>query len=131
MRSRSDYHVLQWARDRRNAERERDGDFGPDDYIHRGGEGGDDEIGETMLLVLLCVSVSVLLYIRQRLVDRMRRDNEEERQEVSRRLQPQQQQQQHAQPVVQPQPPPQPAAGDFRGFPAVGEPDQPELFIPQ
>lgn len=43
----------------------------------RGGlreEGEVDEFGETMLLVLLCLVISILLYIRTRIVERMRRD---------------------------------------------------------
>lgn len=71
---------IQWARERREAERERDSDFGPEDYFEgamRGGlreEGEVDEFGETMLLVLLCLVISILLYIRTRIVERMRRD---------------------------------------------------------
>lgn len=69
---------LQWARERRDAER--DNDFGPEDYFDgamRGGNREDveiDEFGETMLLVLLCVVISILLYIRTRIVERMRRE---------------------------------------------------------
>lgn len=36
-----------------------------------------DEFQETMLLVLLCLAVSILLYLRTRLVDRMRRDQQQ------------------------------------------------------
>ena len=75
--------ILQWARERRNAEQERDSDFGPDDYFegalrggHRGEYEGHDEFGETMLLVALCLAVSVLLYVRTRLVERVRRETE-------------------------------------------------------
>ncbi|KAF8141254.1 hypothetical protein EV363DRAFT_1425394 [Boletus edulis] len=48
---------VQWARERRNADNERDGDFGPEDYFDaalRGGHRGEevaDEFVETMLLV--------------------------------------------------------------------------------
>lgn len=35
-----------------------------------------DEFGETMILVALCLMVSVLLYVRTRLVDRLRREDE-------------------------------------------------------
>jgi SEL1 protein len=73
---------LQWARDQRNGEQERDSDFGPEDYFesamrggHRG-EQGVDQFSETMILVALCVMVSVLLYVRTRLVDRIRREQE-------------------------------------------------------
>ncbi|KAG2015685.1 MMS2 [Coprinopsis cinerea AmutBmut pab1-1] len=75
---------IQWARERRDAERERDSDFGPEDYFEgalRGGrveDGGVDEFAETMLLVLLCLVISVLLYIRTRIVERMRRDQQQE-----------------------------------------------------
>ncbi|TEB38352.1 HCP-like protein [Coprinellus micaceus] len=67
-----------WARDRREQERERDSDFGPEDYFEaalRGGREDDaDEFTETMVLVLLCLVISVLLYIRTRIVERMRRE---------------------------------------------------------
>lgn len=71
-------NCLQWARDRRDAER--DADFGPEDYFEgamRGGNREDvqiDDFGETILLVLLCLVISILLYIRTRIVERMRRD---------------------------------------------------------
>ncbi|KAK0460933.1 uncharacterized protein EV420DRAFT_1619466 [Desarmillaria tabescens] len=65
-----------WARDRRNAE-ERDSEFGPDDYFEGGlREGAEDNFSETMLLILLCLTVSVLIYVRTRMVDRMRRDQQ-------------------------------------------------------
>ncbi|KAG5642119.1 hypothetical protein DXG03_003590 [Asterophora parasitica] len=71
---------IQWARDRRNAEQERDSDFGPEDYFEgalrgnreRGDE--DNDLQETLLLVFLCLLISVLLYIRTRITNRMRRD---------------------------------------------------------
>ncbi|THH20211.1 hypothetical protein EUX98_g8629 [Antrodiella citrinella] len=89
---------VQWAKDRKAADNDRDGDFGPEDYFDaatRGGrrEEGVNEFGETMLLVALCVVVSTLLFIRGRWVERLRRDEQE-------------QQDQNA-----PQPPPQPAGG--------------------
>ena len=70
---------LQWARERRDQERERDSDFGPEDYFEGALQGGIreedvDEFGETMLLVLLCLTISILLYIRTRIVERMRRE---------------------------------------------------------
>ncbi|KAL4079286.1 hypothetical protein J3A83DRAFT_4208580 [Scleroderma citrinum] len=74
---------VQWARDRRNAENERDGDFGPEDYFDaalRGGHRGEenvDEFVEMVLLVGLCLVVAVLIYIRTRLVERARREQEE------------------------------------------------------
>lgn len=37
-----------------------------------------DEFGETILLVLLCVVISILLYIRTRMVERMRREQREQ-----------------------------------------------------
>lgn len=74
---------LQWARDRRNEERERDSDFGPEDYfegamrnVHR--DDGETEFTETMMLVALCLVISILLYIRTRIVERMRRDQGEQ-----------------------------------------------------
>ncbi|KAF9565588.1 HCP-like protein [Agrocybe pediades] len=74
---------IQWARDRRDAEREREGEFGPEDYFDgtRGGNRDDmeiDEFGETIVLVLLCLVISILLYIRTRIVERMRRDQREQ-----------------------------------------------------
>jgi len=81
-----DLHFLQWARDRRNAEHERDSDFGPEDYFEgamRGGQRGEeniDEFWETILLVLLCLAVSILLYVRTRMVDRMRRRDQQPQQ---------------------------------------------------
>ncbi|TCD60621.1 ERAD-associated protein [Steccherinum ochraceum] len=93
---------VQWARDRRAAENERDGDFGPEDYFDgatRGGHRGDedvDEFLETMLLVLLCIMVSTLLFIRGRWVERLRRADD---------------QQQGDQQAQNGQPPAQPAGG--------------------
>lgn len=75
---------MQWARERREAEREREGDFGPEDYFDgtlRGGNREDveiDEFGETIVLVLLCLVISILLYIRTRIVERMRREQREQ-----------------------------------------------------
>ncbi|KAF9451494.1 hypothetical protein P691DRAFT_807605 [Macrolepiota fuliginosa MF-IS2] len=80
---------VQWARDRRNAEQEHDSYFGPEDYFEgalRNGrveEGGDgvDDFFETMMLVALCLLVSVLLYIRTRIVERMRREQQQQQQQ--------------------------------------------------
>ena len=50
----------------------------------RGGYRGEEEVDqfiETMVLVLLCVSVSVLLYIRSRWVDRLRREEQQRQQQ--------------------------------------------------
>lgn len=74
--------MTQWAREQRRAEQDRESDFGPDDYFEgalRGGHHEDnyDEFGETMLLVGLCLAVSVLLYVRTRLIERMRREGRE------------------------------------------------------
>ena len=69
---------MQWARERRDAER--DNDFGPEDYFDgamRGGNREDvqiDDFTETMLLISLCIVISILLYIRTRIVERMRRE---------------------------------------------------------
>ena len=77
-----DEDPIQWARDRQHAEREREGDFGPEDYFDGALRGGNheveeiDEFWETMILVALCLMVSVLLYVRTRLVDRLRRGDE-------------------------------------------------------
>lgn len=47
----------------------------------RGGNHDDmeiDELGETMVLVILCLVISVLLYIRTRIVERMRREQRDQ-----------------------------------------------------
>jgi len=78
---------VQWARERRNADSDRDNDYGPEDYFDaslRGGRRGeeeDDEFAETMLLVLLCIAVSVLLYVRGRWAERLRREQAQEQQQ--------------------------------------------------
>jgi hypothetical protein len=79
----------QWARDRRNAELDRDSDLGPEDMFdaalrggHRGGNDGGDEFVETMILVVLCLIVSLLLYIRGRWVERLRREEQQQRQQM-------------------------------------------------
>ncbi|KAG0699377.1 hypothetical protein DFH29DRAFT_833834 [Suillus ampliporus] len=78
---------VQWARERRNAENERDADFGPEDYFDGAIRGGHrreedvDEFAETMLLVALCAVVAVLIYVRTRIVDRARRQNQEQQQD--------------------------------------------------
>ncbi|KAG6837064.1 hypothetical protein H0H93_015332 [Arthromyces matolae] len=85
-----DEDPIQWARERRNAEQERDSDFGPEDYFEgalRGGireENHFNDLRETFLLVFLCLLISVLLYVRTRIVDRMRRDQNENQQEEQR-----------------------------------------------
>ncbi|KAH7926991.1 HCP-like protein [Leucogyrophana mollusca] len=72
---------VQWARDRRNAENERDSDLGPEDYFDaalRGGHRGEEDVdnfGETLLLVVICLLVAVLMYIRTRLVRREERQD--------------------------------------------------------
>ncbi|TFY81441.1 hypothetical protein EWM64_g2573 [Hericium alpestre] len=87
-----------WARERRNAENERDSDFGPEDYFEgalRGGHRGEeeaDEFTETMVLVGLCLVVTFLLYIRGRMVERMRRDQGRQQQPNGGAEQQQQQQ---------------------------------------
>ena len=72
---------MQWARNRRDAERERDSDFGPEDYFEAALQGvredDIDEFSETLLLVSLCLVIAALLYIRTRIVERMRRDQRE------------------------------------------------------
>lgn len=99
---RADLIPQQWARERRQAEadRERDRDeIGPDDYFegalraarrhgHTHGDPrpgaddgveGDDEFTETMILVLLCMAVSVLIWLRGRWVEQRRREEEQRR----------------------------------------------------
>ncbi|KNZ74880.1 Sel-1 like protein [Termitomyces sp. J132] len=85
-----DEDPIQWARERRNAEQDRDSDFGPEDYFEgalRGTreEGHFDDLRETFLLVFLCLLISVLLYVRTRIVDRMRRDQNEGQRDEQRR----------------------------------------------
>ncbi|KAF6760305.1 hypothetical protein DFP72DRAFT_102262 [Ephemerocybe angulata] len=70
---------ISWARARRDAERERDSDFGPEDYFDAALQGNRedvelDEFGETMVLVGLCLIISILIYIRTRIIERMRRE---------------------------------------------------------
>ncbi|KAH9956533.1 hypothetical protein BC827DRAFT_1261800 [Russula dissimulans] len=83
-----DEDPVQWARDRRNAELDRDSDFGPEDMFDaalRGGHRGDeeaDEFVETMVLVVLCLIVSLLLYIRGRWVERLRREERQQRRQL-------------------------------------------------
>lgn len=75
--------VSQWARDRRNAEQERDSDLGPEDYFEgalRGGNREGDTLGditETLVLIMLCLAISVLLYVRTRIIDRLRREQDQ------------------------------------------------------
>ncbi|PCH35634.1 HCP-like protein [Wolfiporia cocos MD-104 SS10] len=99
---------VQWARERRQAENDRDGDIGPEDYFdaatRRGNREDDeeDEFAETMLLVVLCILLSVLLYARGRWMERIRREEQQQ----------QGQQPPPPPPPAQPHPaPPQPAEG--------------------
>lgn len=79
---------VQWARERRQADADRESaDFGPEDYFDGAMRGQRyredeevDEFTETMLLVVLCLMVSILLYVRGRWVDRIRREEERRRQ---------------------------------------------------
>ena len=67
-----------------------------------------DEFAETMLLVVLCLMVSILLYVRGRWVERLRREEEQRRQA-------------NGQPPQQPQP---------QGvFPPPGDPAQEDWAI--
>ena len=82
----------QWARDRRNAELDRDSDLGPEDMFdaalrggHRGNDDGDEFV-ETMVLVVLCLIVSLLLYIRGRWVERLRREEQQQRRQFEQRV---------------------------------------------
>ncbi|KAG6823403.1 hypothetical protein H0H92_010323 [Tricholoma furcatifolium] len=81
---------IQWARDCRNVEQDRDSDFGPEDYFEgalRGGireEEHFDNLRETFLLIFLCLLISVLLYVRTRIVDRIRQDQNEGQQDEQR-----------------------------------------------
>lgn len=87
------YLPSQWARERRQAEADRDGDLGPEDYFESGTRRRDDDeddFAETMLLVVVCVMVSLLIYVRGRWMERIRREAQQQEQ------QQQQQQQQGA-----------------------------------
>ncbi|EPT02547.1 hypothetical protein FOMPIDRAFT_1143800 [Fomitopsis schrenkii] len=76
---------VQWARERRQAEADREGDFGPEDYfdtVTRRRDDDEDDFAETMLLVVVCVLVSVLIYVRGRWMERIRREaQQQERQQ--------------------------------------------------
>ncbi|KAI0251144.1 hypothetical protein BJV78DRAFT_1282662 [Lactifluus subvellereus] len=87
-----DEDPIQWARDRRNAELDQDSDLGPEDMFegalrggHRGNDDGDEFV-ETMVLVVLCLIVSLLLYIRGRWVERLRREEQQQRRQFEQRL---------------------------------------------
>lgn len=58
---------------------------------HRGEEDGDEFV-ETMMLVVLCLVVSLLLYIRGRWVERLRREEQQQRRQLDEREEQQQQQ---------------------------------------
>ncbi|KAJ7106038.1 hypothetical protein C8R43DRAFT_1165340 [Mycena crocata] len=75
---REDDDPIQWARERKNAEQDRDTEFGPDDYMGGRGDGEAESFSDTVLLLLLCLAVSVLIYVRTRIVDRMRRDQQQQ-----------------------------------------------------
>ncbi|KAH9833995.1 HCP-like protein [Rhodofomes roseus] len=76
---------VQWARQRKQAEADREGDFGPEDYFdaatRRGRDDDEDDFTETMLLVVVCIMVSVLIYVRGRWMDRIRRDAQQQEQQ--------------------------------------------------
>ncbi|KAI0062446.1 HCP-like protein [Artomyces pyxidatus] len=111
---------VEWARERRNAENERDSDLGPEDFFEaalRGGHRGEedaDEFIETMMLVVLCLVVSLLLYIRGRWVERLRREDQQQRM------------QQAQQPVPAAPAAPQPDGGLF---PPPGDPARNEWAV--
>jgi SEL1 protein len=52
---------------------------------HRGNDDGDEFV-ETMVLVVLCLIVSLLLYIRGRWVERLRREEEQQRRQFEQRV---------------------------------------------
>ena len=55
------------------------------DAALRGGHRGEDEqdeFFETMILVVLCLIVSLLLYIRGRWVERLRREEQQQRRQL-------------------------------------------------
>jgi SEL1 protein len=58
------------------------------DATLRGGHRGEDEqdeFAETMILVVLCLIVSLLLYIRGRWVERLRREEQQQRRQLEQR----------------------------------------------
>ncbi len=58
------------------------------DAALRGGHRGEeeqDEFVETMILVVLCLIVSLLLYIRGRWVERLRREEQQQRRQLEHR----------------------------------------------
>ncbi|KAI0359680.1 HCP-like protein [Trametes cingulata] len=122
--ARDEEDPVQWARERRQAEAaDRDADFGPEDYFDAAMRGNRyreeddvDEFAETMLLVVLCLLVSVLLYVRGRWVERLRQEEEQRRQANGNA------QQQGQQPQAQP-------AVDRGVFPPPGDPAQDEWAI--
>lgn len=52
---------------------------------HRGNDDGDEFV-ETMVLVVLCLIVSLLLYIRGRWVERLRREEQQQRRQFEQRV---------------------------------------------
>lgn len=70
----SDEDPIQWARDRQSAS----GDFGPEDYFdaatREGRRDDQDDFRETMFLVILCLLVSGLIYLRGRWAERRRQE---------------------------------------------------------
>lgn len=75
-------------RDHRNAENERDGDFGPDDDFDGALRGSrrkahddkddldeEEEFEETVLILIICLVVSGLFWLRHRLAQRARYDH--------------------------------------------------------
>ena len=88
------YLSSQWARERRQAEADREGDFGPEDYfdsVTRRRDDDEDDFAETMLLVVVCIMVSALIYVRGRWVERIRREAQQQEQQQEQQQQQQQQ----------------------------------------
>ncbi|KAL0581344.1 ERAD-associated protein [Marasmius crinis-equi] len=93
--AREEEDPIEWAKARRDAERERDSDFGPEDYFeaalrggHRDEDGDVDEFSDSMLLVLLVLTVSVLIWFRTRMVRRMRHDQQQQQQQQNEQREP-------------------------------------------
>ncbi|KAL1681892.1 hypothetical protein EV122DRAFT_260478 [Schizophyllum commune] len=75
---REDEDPIQWARDRRAAEQDRDGDFGPEDSFEgtmrlRADAKEDDDADDMILVIALVALITVLLYVRSRIYDQQRR----------------------------------------------------------
>lgn len=79
--------LVEWARRRREADERQDSDYDPEDYFDaavRGGnrerQNGDDDFTETAILIGLVLLVTALIFLRARIVERIRREEREQAQ---------------------------------------------------